>query len=219
MLQTLYAQLAFQAVHQCHKPFIEGHGLSISKCFSNMYNIYIYDMYIYIWYVYIYDMYIYIYNYIYVYILYVLEIQRKFRRGTPIYEWLEWPRWRKELASGASLSLVELHQGEIGKVGTEQHTNHTSIADAKRLLTKDAEICRACFNNTCAKIGPGCSIVAKMPVSPHDDSGRCSRLVITLGWVAKKYCHSFRMFQVARYPFRESVLIQGCLNGKWWKWI
>jgi hypothetical protein len=32
-----------------------------------------------------------------------------------------------------------LHQGEIGKVGTEQHTNHTSIVDAERLLTKDAE--------------------------------------------------------------------------------
>jgi len=37
-----------------------------------------------------------------------------------------------------------LHQGEIGKVGTEQHTNHTSIADAERLLTKDAE---RFFNN------------------------------------------------------------------------
>ena len=126
MLQTLYAQLAFQAVHQCHKPFIEGHGLPISKCFNNVY------MYIYIWYVYV-------YIYVYIYILYFLEIQRKFRRGTPIYEWLKWPRSRKELASGA-LSLVELlHQGEIGKVGTEQHTNHTSIVDAERLLTKDAE--------------------------------------------------------------------------------
>ena len=163
MLQTLYAQLAFQAVHQCHKPFIEGHGLPISKCFKN----------------------------VCIYILYFLEVQRKFRRGTPIYEWLKWPRSRKELASGA-LSLVELlHQGEIGKVGTEQHTNHTSIAGAECLLTKDAER----FLTTCAKIGPGCSIVAKMPVSPHDDSGRCSRLVITLGWVVKKYCHSFRMFQ------------------------
>ena len=76
-----------------------------------------------------------------------------------------------------------LHQGEIRKVGTEQHRH-----------------CRRCrafvddFNNTCAKIGPGFRVLVTMPLCPHDDSGRCDRLVRTMGWtITKKYCHSFRI--------------------------